>query len=179
MKNALIPLLLPALLFAGELDYDLLGPEAYHFDPAPVVASPGSAEPGDLGRGASESRAAGLAFQGSMGLATGAATAAAIALPLAFTALSGHPEPLRYTAAGMNALGATAGIWLGGLWSGRSGKVKATLAGAVIGQVAGLLAGPAIHAALGGHPLDRPVSMTVTFALPTVLGMLAYDLTDR
>lgn len=177
MKNALIPLLLPALLLARDLDFELLGPEAYRFDPVPHVESAVSAP--SLDRGAADSRAAGIALEGSMGLATGAAAAAVIVVPLALTAMAEDPAPLRYTAAGINALGATAGIWLGGLWSGRAGSVEATLAGAFVGQVAGMFAGSLIYSALEGHPLDKPLSVTVSFALPTVLGLVGYNLTDR
>lgn len=171
MKPALLPLLLPALLLGRELDFELLGPEAYRLDNVRLESTL-EAEDG-------EGRLPSVALESGMGITLGAASAVAVVLPLALMTLDSDPTPLKYTAAGINVLGATAGIWLGGRWTGRSGSPAAAFAGALLGQVAGIAAGALIYDALEYHPLDEPLSLTVTLALPTVLGVLGYNLTDR
>lgn len=172
MKKSLLTLLLTALAAAASqknLDFELLGPEAYRFE------TPASQPVDEAGSAPSATRASGIFLESGLGLAAGAALMA----PMALSTLDGSSDGRRWAAGTANVLGSAAGIWVGGMWMGRTGNPFVTLAGTVVGQVAGMAAASLIGNAMPGNSAEQPVTFAVGFALPTVLGVLGYNLSDR
>lgn len=172
MMKSLITLLFPALAAAASprnLDFELLGPEAYRFE------TPATLRPDEDGTAPAAARASGILMESGLGLAAGAA----LAVPMALYTLEGDDAGRRWAAGTANVLGSAAGIWVGGMWMGRGGNPFVTLAGTVAGQAAGMAAASLLSNALSGNSVEQPVAFAVSFALPTALGVLGYNLSDR
>jgi hypothetical protein len=154
---------------AGDLDFELLGAEAYR------IPTPSSL---DLGAESTPSRRTSLAVEAGVGALTGLATAALFYYPLSQGRDGGNPDKAFYASGAGNAVGGAVGIWLGGKLMGRQGSPLITLGAAMAGHFVGSMASFALVDTENRSLGRAPLALGLTLALPTVLGLVGYNLTD-
>lgn len=152
---------------AGDLDFELLGAEAYRIE----VGTSLSVE-------TAPSRRSSLAVEAGLGALTGLATAAVLFYPLSQDQDGSNPNKAFYASGAGNAMGGAVGIWLGGKLMARQGSPLITLGSAVAGHLIGTMASFAFYDADKQSLGEAPLAFGLTLALPTVLGLVGYNLTD-